>query len=343
MYLTIFEAVEQAYIEQGNNFDAEWVDVVALLCDLHVTEDKAAVPLFNLLEFKKEGATEGRRYVYENGEKTDEFTTRPGTIRRAKENLVAWHGVVVDFDHGATIEETIERLKPFEFLLYTSFSHTAESHRFRVIIPFLEPLTATEMEERVDNFMLALDGCDRCSFSFSQSFYLYSAHPDRKDNARIHYNQGEFMDAKKIPATVAPVVEYREPVEFTGDAEVYNKMLLEALNRCSGVRYSGNVGRQHGVTLVRLCKSIEMNYTQFVDLIGRISAADSSLRVEATRKQLWGSVGVSGGITRKVRDDFLSAYGAKFKPTEHGAKVKKAVRRKESISAEINRLRKIIE
>ena len=46
------------------------------------------------------------------------------------QNCIAW-----DIDQGMTVEEAVQRLNGYVFLLYTTKSHTEEHHKFRILMP----------------------------------------------------------------------------------------------------------------------------------------------------------------------------------------------------------------
>jgi len=202
MIISTFASVNKAYIDQ--QIDLPWEDMAVLLSAHFPAEAKDDVPLYNLIRFKD--ATDptvelGRKYKYVNGERTEEYTTIPGTVRRCKDNVLELHGIVLDVDDSMNIADIQYKLEGLEYLLYTTFRHTAEHNKFRVIIPFSRPLLVDDVVGRQDSIMETFPGVDRASFSVSQSFYFHSGN----DSARtVIWNKGIMIDPYAF--------EYREPV-----------------------------------------------------------------------------------------------------------------------------------
>ncbi len=66
---------------------------------------------------------------------------------RGKKNVVAVSLLVLDYDEGITIPEAHELWSRWPHLIHTSWSHTPETHKFRVVLPLASPMPA-ELWER---------------------------------------------------------------------------------------------------------------------------------------------------------------------------------------------------
>lgn len=69
-------------------------------------------------------------------------TFRAGTRGRKKENVERMHSLILDIDHGLPGDRIDDFLGiwPWQGIAYTSYSHTPEEPRFRVILPFAYPI-----------------------------------------------------------------------------------------------------------------------------------------------------------------------------------------------------------
>ena len=148
----------------------------------------------------------GRKYRYVNGERQSDFDLIPNTIRRCKSNMVSITGIVLDFDKDQTIEQTIKELEGVEYVLYTTFRHTIQNHRFRVVIPFSRPLLAQDVASRQKDIKKMFPNVDLASFSVSQSFYFHSG----KNDPRAIHNKGEIIDPY-----IFEVEKIEEPKHYT--------------------------------------------------------------------------------------------------------------------------------
>jgi len=321
MIISTFRSVSKAYIEDV--VDEDWNDIAELLLTHIPAEQKADVPLYNLVEFKKytdPTCEPGRLYDYKDGMRDPSGTYQelPTTVRRSKANVVALWGIVLDVDENKTIEQAIEMLDGLEYVLYTTFRHTPEKHKFRVVIPFSEPLLARDVEGRKEAIMETFPDVDNASFTVSQSFYFHSGHNDsiayHNEGVMINPYAFEYREPKVYVPSTTP--DTNTPMDSTA-YEAYKKAVLESLKSCSGLHYAGK-GRSNkaALTLVSICKSIDMDYTTFDQLCQSISAPDSQLQNAATRAQIWS--GWQGNkIRRETRDEFIKEWGGKPVKVEH--------------------------
>lgn len=56
-----------------------------------------------------------------------------GEVKRRMESWTSQQIIALDFDEGMRIEEALEEFKDSAMFIYTTFSHTEEQHRFRVV------------------------------------------------------------------------------------------------------------------------------------------------------------------------------------------------------------------
>jgi hypothetical protein len=70
------------------------------------------------------------------------FRVKGGEIRRSKDNWESQQVIALDFDEGLTLDEAYidEFFREKAAFLYTTFSHTAEHHKFRVVFVLDEPV-----------------------------------------------------------------------------------------------------------------------------------------------------------------------------------------------------------
>ena len=63
---------------------------------------------------------------------------------RGKDGVQALSCLVLDYDDGTTIEEALQAWQWRPGILHTSWSHTEEHHRFRVVLPLAQPVAAAD-------------------------------------------------------------------------------------------------------------------------------------------------------------------------------------------------------
>lgn len=70
------------------------------------------------------------------------FVERDGEIRRANVHVDLLSGIVLDFDKNYDLGKVFDALKGVVHLAYTTFSHTPEAPRWRVVVPTATPIPA---------------------------------------------------------------------------------------------------------------------------------------------------------------------------------------------------------
>ena len=308
--ISIFKSVNQAYVEYVCNMP--WSEMAKDFKNITLCDSKEDVPLFNLVEFKQitDPTVElARRYHYVDGQRTEDgkYELIPGKVRRCKENVVGIHGIVLDIDTNTTIEQAVELLDGIEYVLYTTYNHTWTNNKFRVIIPFSRPLLREDIAGRIESIKQTFPGVDNASFSISQCFYFHSG-KDIEQSFSI-WNTGAIIDPYDFEYIEPPV--YQEPeIKPTPDDAVlteYREAVLRSLLSCSGLHY--NSDRQYGIlTLVNICKSIDLDFNGFLSVVSRIKAADSqSLNDVSLIKNAW--TGWQGNRARRETvNKFIEEY-----------------------------------
>lgn len=321
MIVTTFKSIGKAYVDL--RIDQTWEEHAKLFLEHHYSNKKEDVPMFNLAEFKDPDdpfVERGRKY---HGQIVDGSFMRdangayeeiPDTVRRCKGNIVSISGVVLDVDEAMTIEQAMTMLEPLEYVLYTTFRHTEDNHKFRIIIPFKRPLLAADIAGRQDSIMRTFPGVDNASFTVSQSFYFHSG----KRDCIAYHNRGVMLDPYDDFAYTAPkiysVPDQQQPVSQAMTAEqaaAYKAAVLASLSTCSGLHYAGKGTSNHAVlTLVSLCRSVGLTFEEFDQICANMAHPDSQLVSASVRRSAW--TGWAGDkIRRVVRDEFIAEYGGR--------------------------------
>lgn len=319
MILTLFKSVGKAYVHSV--VDDKWSSIADLLTTHIDSDSKKTTPMFNFAEFKtlNDPTTSlGRRYHghYELDDKGEKIWVRdssggydeiPNTVRRCKDNVVAINGIVLDVDANMTIEQALEEYAGYEFVLYTTFNHTPEKHKFRIVFPFSEPLLAEDIPYYQDSIVETFPGVDNASFTVSQSFYFHSG----KNDYQAYWIDGEMLNPYNF--------QYRQPKQFvpnqvytnnTAPDPEYKQAVLDSLRSCQGLHYPGTATNLGVLTLVSICRSIGLTFEEYDNLCQRIAAADSTLQQASVRRMAW--TGWAGDrIRREKRDAFIQAYNGK--------------------------------
>lgn len=144
----------------------------------------------------------------EAGDKAERGWYCPAEFRpayRDSDNFVARYAITFDFDHveASTWDDVYACWGGLDYAIYTTFSHTPEKPRFRVVLPLDRPVTYDEYQA-ISRKLAADIGIElvaRESFVPSQMMYL----PTRKPGAEFigHVVEGERLKADDVLAEYA--------------------------------------------------------------------------------------------------------------------------------------------
>jgi len=149
--------------------------------------------------------------IYENGEKIGEREKigQDGMplIGRYADNVIQYTCLMLDYDGGFTIPEAIERFIDYVHFGYTSFNHSPEVNKFRVLIPLKTPIKPDQLKERKKAICKWLGDVDESCLAIGRAFYVPSCSEQNKGLADRWYNdQGKILDWEMFEA------EKHEPV-----------------------------------------------------------------------------------------------------------------------------------
>jgi hypothetical protein len=306
--LSIYESVTKAYVADEQQFSLQ--ELGKILTEYTHLDKKEDGLLFNLAQFKTEGAELARRYHYVGRERQDTYDEIPNTVRRCKQNLISIGGIVLDVDDQYSIEDIVKLLDGVHMIIYTTFRHTWEHNKFRVVIPFSQPLLAADIACRERSMIETFPGVDHASFSVSQSFYFHSSNNEAEAFSCVI--EGELINPYDFE--VEEITEW-VPAEVTGTGEItdsYKRMIVEALLTCSDVHYDSQSGSRNGgvLTLVAICRSVGLAFEEFDAICCAICAGNSQLVHREVRRGAW--TGWKGDkITRDKRNQFIKSNGGR--------------------------------
>ena len=123
-----------------------------------------------------------------------------GDGRRCIENVGNLYGFALDFDSGMTTRKKIrECLEGYAYAAYASYSFLPSCEKWRVFVPYRQPITAERHRAVYDHFQALFDGdVDPHCATACQLWYTPSCPPDARDAYETFYEVGEFFDAHAL-------------------------------------------------------------------------------------------------------------------------------------------------
>ena len=201
---------ESKYDKHPRRVRTTWPKLVTSLTKFRFVDDKSKVPLWCPCEFK------------------------PGTTR-AKSNVLSVSCLVWDYDDGTTVEQALKPWLDWPLAFHTSFSHTSESHKFRIVLPLAVPVPGAAWGPVWDHFVKkCAHPPDPACKDASRMYYVPSAPLSAQDSQEYgadgydfnkcgYLKPDDFIWAgdNKRPKTYRPRAAYGTP--GAADACKYNE------------------------------------------------------------------------------------------------------------------------
>jgi hypothetical protein len=137
---------------------------------------------------------------------------RPGTTR-GKANVDQVYMLVLDVDHTALPLDLLEGL---EYVAHTTYSHTPDDPRWRVVLPLAEPIDGSDWPMFWLRANAHFGGCvDPATKDSSRIFYLPSCQPGGVHEVRRQH--GAFLEPSSLPEVprYEPAVQVRRSIART--------------------------------------------------------------------------------------------------------------------------------
>jgi len=138
---------------------------------------------------------------------------------RHGDNVISYTGIVLDIDNKynnylsfSKAKGSLKKLlKPCSYVVHTTISHTKEKNKFRIIIPFLSPLSPEKLWSVFDYFSKRLqlgDTVDGCSHSRSHTFTFPVCMKGKVDKYKVYINSKgkQLFDPKIVPASYSAAI-----------------------------------------------------------------------------------------------------------------------------------------
>lgn len=119
---------------------------------------------------------------------------------RGNANVLAMTAAVVDLDHDITIDEVRNIVAPYNAITFSTFSHTNEAPRLRVVMPLMAPVEGADWAQMWPRLNLLFnEKIDRATKDPARIHYLPSCHDGNKDDSFAEVNTGDWLDINSLP------------------------------------------------------------------------------------------------------------------------------------------------
>lgn len=121
-----------------------------------------------------------------------------GTTRK-KENVIRISMAVIDVDNGHSVDSLIQLIHGYTYLIHSSFSHTKDMPKYRVILPLSQTIDAAEWPlawSRINSWLGGIN--DPATKDASRLYYMPVCPLDSQD-AFVSTGIGKLLDVSYLP------------------------------------------------------------------------------------------------------------------------------------------------
>lgn len=120
--------------------------------------------------------------------------------KRTQENMYEAYCVVLDIDSGMEFDDVKSRIEGFEAVIHSSYSHSPEKPKWRVILPLAQPIPAKEVGKVFDSFQERFDGQldPVCGHDSAHLYYTPACPADAEPLFQYEHLEGKFLDGQAI-------------------------------------------------------------------------------------------------------------------------------------------------
>lgn len=228
---------------------------------------------------------------------------------RAASNVDAVSAFVGDFDSGQLTEEEISsKVAGYKHITLTTYSHTPEHPKYRLIVPYSRPVTPAEHAALFESFMsLFGEQVDSSTRDACRLWYFPSAAADTTQHQAITIHDGMVFEP---PSEMAEAAEedplpQKEALDASANADLADsrerdKPTAEQIRRMlSYIKIPDEAGKRRGPWFTVLCgvHAWAEGSDEGFALIDEWSSSQPAYVGSEDVRKTWGSCGRRDGIT----------------------------------------------
>lgn len=141
---------------------------------------------------------------------------------RKASNVVKVSAFVGDFDSGQLrLDQIQEQVAGYQHAILTTYSHTPEHPKYRLIVPYSQPVTPEEHAVLFNGFMAMFgEQVDSSTRDACRLWYFPSCLADTTEYRGIVVNDGPVFEPYEKPADPDDVLPQREPLDASVNADL---------------------------------------------------------------------------------------------------------------------------
>lgn len=167
--------------------------------------------------------------------------------KRGNGNVISVCMAVIDVDDGTPHESVLNRFNGYACLVHSSFSHSSELEKYRIILPLSVSIPAQDWKQVWERINQQAGGCNDAATKDLARLYYKPTHPDGA-NHFVKIQPGVLLNLESLPDLIAPIHVYAttnrtnssgrsleniEGMESSGPDLNFEQGLREVVNRCT--------------------------------------------------------------------------------------------------------------
>lgn len=167
---------------------------------------------------------------------------------------------VVDVDDGTPLEDVLAKIANFSYLAHSSFSHTSEKPKYRIILPLASPVSPNNWRAVWERINHLVGGCNDPATKDPARLFYKPAHPPTATSHFVNNNNGKLLSLDDLPELALPVKEHKvtfhprnsvlpageiEGIETSGPDLNFEQGLAHVVNRCAFMQYAAMPDHQN--------------------------------------------------------------------------------------------------
>ncbi|MEI7431735.1 MAG: DUF927 domain-containing protein, partial [Betaproteobacteria bacterium] len=163
----------------------------------------------------------------------------PKGLTRLKENVEAVSCAVFDIEHHGPFETLKDKLDGYTYLAHSSFRHTSDDPRYRIILPLLNPVSGLSWEVTWERLNQWIGGINDPQTSDASRIYFLPSMPANSTDHFIEMGEGRPLDIDELPELSLEVIAKASATTSKRHSKVKIEGIEEAppdpLNSASGL------------------------------------------------------------------------------------------------------------
>ncbi|MEI7432278.1 MAG: DUF927 domain-containing protein, partial [Betaproteobacteria bacterium] len=130
----------------------------------------------------------------------------PQDKNRCKENVESVSCAVFDIEHHGPFDEVKDKLTGFAYLAHSSYRHTPEAPRYRIILPLLNPVAGDSWDITWERLNLWIGGINDTQTCDASRIYFLPGKPANSTDHFIVIGEGKPLDVDELPELSLDVI-----------------------------------------------------------------------------------------------------------------------------------------